>query len=110
VPDQTVNVTFDPAADPQFVFEPDEVTMTAKGKVIFLRRGASPTWTFTGGTVKDDTLKQFSASVQGQGRSLHIDDDFRDKQKTPYEYTVSVQLDGTSFTSPDPVIVNDPGS
>ena len=110
MPDQTVNVSFDPAANPQFVFEPDEVTMTARGKVIFHRRGSSPTWTFTGGTVKDDPLKQFSASVQGQGRSLHIDDEFRDREKTAYEYTISVQLDGRSYTSPDPVIVNDPGS
>ncbi len=84
--------------------------MTARGKVIFHRRGASPTWTFTDGTVKDDTKKQFSARVQGQGRSLHIDDEFRDTVKTSYEYTVTVQLDGRSYTSPDPVIVNDPGS
>jgi hypothetical protein len=109
VPDQTVNVTFDPTADPQFTFSPDEVTMTAAGKIIFLKRPPSAMWNFTGGNVENDTRKEFSARVQGNGRALHIDDEFKDEEKTRYKYTISVQLDGTSFTSPDPHIVNDPG-
>jgi hypothetical protein len=47
--------------------------------------------------------------VQGNGRSLHIDDKFRDRARTEYEYTITVELDGERFESPDPVIVNDPG-
>ena len=109
MPDQTVNVTFSPTADPQFTFEPDPVRMTAAGKIIFQRRPESANWTFKDGVVKDDSQKQFSSSVQGQGRSLHMDDKFYDKVRTPHEYYVTVELDGRTFTSPDPVIVNDPG-
>jgi hypothetical protein len=109
VPDQTVNVTFSPTADPQFTFTPDEVTMTAAGKVIFQRRPPTATWLFSGGNVENDTQNEFSVSVQGNGRSLQIDDQFKDERKARYKYTISVQLDGTSYTSPDPHIVNDPG-
>ena len=59
--------------------------------------------------VENDTQKEFSASVQGSGRSLQIDDQFKDTSKTLYKYTISVSLDGTGYTSPDPHIVNDPG-
>lgn len=109
MPDQTVNVTFDPTAEPQFTFDPDSVTMTSAGKIICLRRPPSATWKFTGGDVKEDPLDEFSSSVQGNGSSLHIDDKFYDKTETPYDYYVTVVLNGTSYTSPDPVIVNDPG-
>ena len=47
--------------------------------------------------------------MHGNGSSLHIDDQFKDTTKTPYDYFVTVELNGTSYTSPDPVIVNDPG-
>jgi len=104
-----VNVTFDPTARPQFTFDPDSVPMSGAGKIILQRRGSSPTWTFTGGEVKKDTLNEFSSSVQGNGKSLHFDDQFRDRQRTEYEYTITVELDGERFESPDPKIVNDPG-
>ena len=111
MPDQTVLVTFDPSASPQFTFNPPpgDVTMTAAGKIIFNRSPGSASWKFTGGDVKDDPLDEFKGSVHGNGSSLHIDDDFKDPAKTPYEYYVTVQLNGTSYTSPDPKIVNDPG-
>ena len=107
MPDQTVKVSFDPNANPQFTFDPDRVRMTASGKVIFQRRGESATWTFTGGAVKEDPYKEFSSSVQGQGRVLQMDD--KCEHKMDHEYTITVELNGTSHTSPDPVIVNDPG-
>jgi uncharacterized protein DUF1888 len=109
VPDQTVNVSFNPTADPQFTFDPDSVTMSGAGKIILQRRPPTERWTFTGGDVKNDTLNEFSSSVQGNGRSLHIDDKFRDRTRTEYEYTITVELNGERFESPDPVIVNDPG-
>ena len=109
MPDQTVNVTFDPTATPKFTFDPDSVTMTAAGKIICLQRPSSATWKFTGGDVKEDTLNEFSSTVQGNGQSLHINDELKDTAKTPYDYYVTVVLNGTSYTSPDPVIVNDPG-
>jgi hypothetical protein len=109
MPDQTVEVTYDPNAEPRFTFAPDTVTMTDAGKVVLLRRPADAPWVFTDGSVKDDKLRQFSASVHGGGRLLHIRDDCKDKTKTPYDYNVTVTLNGYAATSPDPVIVNDPG-
>ena len=109
MPDQTVRVTFDPNANPQFTFVPDESPMGAAGKIILNRTPGSANWKFTGGDVKEDPLDEFSSSVQGNGSSLHIDDQFKDTAETPYDYFVTVELNGTSYTSPDPVIVNDPG-
>lgn len=108
-PDQTVRVTFDPAANPQFTFEPESVRMTAAGKIILLQHPASARWTFRDAEVKDDTLDEFHSTVQGNGTSIHVDDQFRDRTKTSYSYNVTVSLDGSTVTSPDPVIVNDPG-
>ena len=110
MPDQTVKVTFDPNANPQFTFDPPtDVTMTAAGKVIFNRVPGSANWKFTGGDVKKDPLDEFEGSVHGNGSSLHIDDQFKDTTKTGYDYYVTVELKGTTYTSPDPKIVNDPG-
>ena len=109
MPDQTVEVIFSPTADPQFMFEPGKVIMTAAAKVIFQKRPGSAAWKFKDAHVKNDTLKEFSATVQGNGSSLHVDDKFYDKEKTPYGYNVTVELNGTTYRSPDPVIVNDPG-
>ena len=107
--DQTVEVFFDPNAYPQFTFLPATVTMKAKGKIILFRRPQDAPWDFVGGTVKNDNSKQFSFSVQGNGSKLHIDDEFKDLVKTPYDYAVTVKFDGKEYPSPDPVIVNEPG-
>ena len=56
MPDQTVLVTFNPTANPQFTFVPDEVRMTAAGKIILNRSPGSATWKFTAGDVKNDLL------------------------------------------------------
>ena len=108
-PDQTVRVTFDPDASPQFTFVPPSVTMTAAGKIILQQHPASAPWAFRDAKVKDDTLNEFHARVLGNGTSIQIDDEFRDRTKTSYSYNVTVSLDGSTVTSPDPVIVNDPG-
>ena len=108
--DQTVRVTFDPDATPQFTFDPESVRMTAAGKVVLAQHPASARWVFRGANVKDDTLHEFRPEVQGNGNALHIHDDFRDRTKKSYSYNVTVTLDGTTTTSPDPVIVNDPGA
>jgi hypothetical protein len=111
MPDQTVQVTFDPNANPQFTFSPSSVTMTAAGKVI-LQSPGSQSWLFVspGATVKNDTLNQFSASVQGGGQSVQIDDAMRNPRgtRTVYNYNATVSLNGTTYTSPDPDIVNEP--
>jgi hypothetical protein len=105
----TVGVKFDPNANPQFTFDNERVTMREAGKIILIQRPASQAWKFRDAEVKDDTLSQFSSTVVGNGNTLHIDDAFRDRTRTEYSYNVTVELDGTTFQSPDPVIVNDPG-
>ena len=103
----TVGVSFEPKANPQFTFDNESVTMRAAGKIILIQRPGSQRWTFRDAEVKDDKLNQFSSTALGN--TLEINDAFRDKTRTAYSYNVTVELDGTTFTSPDPVIVNDPG-
>jgi hypothetical protein len=110
MPDQTVEVFFDPNAEPQFVFLPDTVTMTNAGKIVLSRRPQDAPWDFMGGYVKDDNSGQFSTSVHGNGSKLHIRDDFRDEFKMRHSYAVTVKFNGDEYPSPDPVIVNDPGT
>ena len=110
MPDQTVQVTFDPNASPQFTFTPQSVTMTGSGKVILQQYPSSASWTFEGAVVKDDTLNEFDAEVKGNGQTVQIADSFKDRTETGYSYDVTVELNGQTYTSPDPEIVNDPGS
>ena len=109
MPDQIVRVTFDPKATPHFTFDCETVRMTEAGKVILQRRPRVARWTFVTAKVKLDKLRQFSSTVRGEGRSLHISDLCRDKRTTSYSYNVTVKLGRKTYKSPDPVIVNDPG-
>ncbi|HKH90422.1 MAG TPA: hypothetical protein VKA54_01400 [Gemmatimonadaceae bacterium] len=86
------------------------MTMRAAGKIVLVQRPASQRWKFRDAEVKDDTLSQFSSTVVGNGNTLQINDEFRDQTRKAYSYNVTVEFDGTSFQSPDPVIVNDPGT
>jgi hypothetical protein len=106
--DKTVQVTFDPQGSPQFVFNPESVTLKSSGKVRLKRSGGPGSWTFVTGSVKDDTLNEFSFKVTSAGAGLQIKDDFKDKTKKAYAYTVTVTQGGREFMSPDPEIVNDP--
>lgn len=109
MPDQTVRVSFDPRATPQFKFDCETVRMTAAGKVVLQRRPRTAKWTFLVARVKRDKLKQFSSTIPGNGRTLHINDEFKDRKTTSYSYNVTVKLGRRIYKSPDPVIVNDPG-
>lgn len=109
MPDQTVQVTFDPAANPQFTFDQESVTMTEASKVILQRKPGNAQWDFVTAVVKGDTLNEFSATLPGQSGVLHINDAFRDTARTAYSYNVTVTLNAVETTSPDPEIVNDPG-
>jgi hypothetical protein len=106
-----VHVTFDPQATPQFKFDKDKVEMKAAGKIKLQRapNSNSKKWKFRGATVKDDRLNEFRTRLGGQGQFLDIMDDFLDEHITTYSYNITVELDGQTYTSPDPVIVNDPG-
>jgi len=110
VPGPIVRVTFNPLPTPQFTFVDDTVRMNAAGKIKLQQDGDSTRWRFRGATIKDDFLNEFRARVARNGKSLDIMDDFLDERETSYSYNITVELDGTTYTSPDPVIVNDPGS
>jgi hypothetical protein len=105
MPDQTVTVTFDPNATPQFSFDNPSVTLTAAGKIILNRAGGS-TWTFTGMTITNGAGQFGTPDVNPAGTSIQVSDAC--SLKGSYCYTVTVSNNGTSYTSPDPTIVNDP--
>ncbi len=106
---ENVFVTFDANASPQFKFNRESVEMHEEGTIIFHQRPANQPWKFITGLVKDDRLEEFFSAVRGQGRSLHIYDEFYDVDRTKYEYMIMVEFEGRYYMSPDPVIVNDPG-
>jgi len=110
MPDQGVDVSFDPNAEPQFTFVPDTVTMTAAGKIVLHRRPQIAPWTFKEGSIKGNGSTQFSSTVHGNGSLLHIHDEFRDEFMARHPYTITVEFNGKDYVSPDPVIVNDPGT
>jgi hypothetical protein len=114
MPDQSVEVTFDPNAEPQFTFVPNTVTMTKAGKIVLHRRPQDAPWKFKGGSVKMDEWGQFTPSVHGNGSLLHLDDKFTDREMTSHSYMVRVEFElgsgSRDYDSPDPVIVNDPGA
>ena len=110
MPDQNVDVTVDSSTTPPtFTFSPPSVTMTAAGKVILHRKPTQAAWTFVGGNVKNDTLGNFTTNVAGDGKTLTFNDALKDTVRTTYNYNVTILLNGSNVTSPDPDIVNDPG-
>ena len=112
MPDQSVEVTFDPNAEPQFTFVPETVTMTSAGKIVFHRRPQDAPWTFQSAWVEDRS-DQFEVRIPNGGL-LHLRDRFTDDRRTSHKYTVTVRFEFArhyrDYESPDPVIVNDPGS
>ena len=113
MPNQSVEVSFDPNVEPQFTFFPERVTMTKQGTVVFHKRPNDAPWTFKDGKVEGNN-GQFEISVPGDGKVIHMRDKFTDGGKTEHKYTVTVTWEWNNgfqdFESPDPVIVNDPGS
>ena len=108
-----VKVTFDPGAAPQFTFKPNSVRVKGGPKTVILIQESPPgspppAWKFVTAKVKDDTFQQFSSSVPGDGKNLHIDDALKDPDLEAYSYNVTVKLGTMEYTSPDPHIVNDP--
>lgn len=106
-----VKVSFDPLDDPQFRFDDETVRMTQPGIIVLIQRGGPRRWKFSGAVVKNDALNQFSAMPLGNGNTLVINDLLRDTRLERYSYNVTViDHDGRTYQSPDPVIVNDPGT
>ena len=106
-----VMVSFDPDKTPPndpFTFVPETVTMWYAGRIILKKSSTDARWRFQGATVKDDTLREFRATVESGDNTIHIFNEMRDTAKKSYRYNVTVELDGVSFTCASPVIVNDP--
>jgi hypothetical protein len=106
MPDKTVTVTFNPTATSQFTFSPDPVGLNASGKINVNRAGGS-TWTFTGISITGGGT-QFTTSINPAGTSIQVNDAYTSTGN--FCYTVTVSLNSTSYTSPDPTIVNEPPS
>jgi hypothetical protein len=105
-----VRVKYSPNAKRKFTFLPWAFTMWEPGKVKLTRHPGSAQWTFLKVTFKDDPTGQFDYEVVDGGESLEIEDKFHNEDPELYMYNVTILLDGEEITSPDPVIVNDPGS
>ena len=110
MPDQTVRVSFNPPDESSWVFTPDEVTMTAAGKIIFLRDPQSPNWTF----VSVNLLPESWARKGSQnGAQMSVDDP--DQPKGEFIYSVTVSYEGVEYTSNEqragdvdpPIIMNE---
>jgi hypothetical protein len=104
MPDITVTVSFDSNATPQFTFTPYTATLNASGRII-LNRAAGSSWTFTGATITNGGT-QFTPNVNNGGTNINISDAYT--SMGTFCYTVTVSSGGTSYTSPDPEIVNEP--
>lgn len=107
MPDQTVQVTYNPSATPAWSFSTDPVTLTASGKII-LTRAPHSNWAFTGAAVSSGGSQFGTPNVNPAGTEITISD--LCTLKGSWCYTVSVLPSGAteSVTSPDPEIVNDP--
>ena len=105
-----VRVKYSPNARRKFTFLPWAFTMWEPGKVKLTRHPGPLQWKFVKATFKDDPTGQFHCRVVDDGESLEIEDEFHDEDPALYMYNVTIVLNGTEITSPDPVIVNDPGS
>jgi len=97
------NVTcdFDAGRTPQFIFDPSQpVHMNAAG-VVVVNRKPGQSWTFTG---FNSQTNQLTAVVTPAAVTI------TDAHTTLGSncYTVTVSSNNISYTSPDPVIVNDP--
>lgn len=98
--DKDVVVTF--TAPDRWSFTPDTVTMDGPG-VVHLKRPDGASWQFVRAQIADPH-GQFHSALAGGGAQCNVRDDW--KVKGTYKYVVTVSDGGTTYTSPDPDIVN----
>jgi hypothetical protein len=104
-----IKVKYDPDTQ-KFKFHPFAFTVWEKGNVELTRLPPNAEWKFVRATFKNDPSGQFIPRVAADGKSIDIEDRFLFEDPDIYYYTVTIQFDGKpEITSPDPVIVNDPG-
>ena len=96
MPDQTVQVTYDPTAIPKWTIAPKSVSMTAAGKIIFQRKPGNATWTFVS---VNGLPPDWPQSGNPTGSQYTVDDPHTSVAN--YQYTITIRLaDGTTVTSP----------
>ena len=103
-----VNVTFDPNAKPQFSstgIRDNDVRWQGH----FPPASVISVVDVYGGNVKKDTLNELSRPYTGTGNPFTSTTNSKTSRRG-YDYTVTVELYGETYTSPDPVIVNDPAA
>lgn len=99
-PDQTVNVSVEGS---DFSFDPDPVRMTASGNIILMKFPHTATWKLVDAHVKDGGT-QFHVTPTPGGQKVSIRDDHT--SLGTWDYNVTIEVDGSRTTSPDPQIVN----
>lgn len=100
MPEHSVKVSFTAPADWRFV--PDVVTVKGVGKIILHQEPAAAPWEFVRATVEDGG-SQFTEDASSTGKLLKIDDACT--ATGSFIYTVTVSLAGTTYTSPDTMLV-----
>lgn len=95
MPDPTVTVS---CRNGDFSFDPETVTMTAAGNIVF-QRAAGSDWQFTG--FSSSNCSDFSVVNSLPAPTMTVRDDFRDTDRT-CNYTVTISTGDES----DPQIIN----
>lgn len=92
MPDQTVKVSF--TAPNSFTFDPQDVPMTAAGKIVMHQNPSSVDWTFVS---VNELPAQFTSNVTGNGQGVTINDGHTSNGS--WHYTVTVHDASGDHTS-----------
>jgi len=101
MPDQNVDVSYDPNGNPVWTISDPEVEMTEAGKIIFHRKPANATWTF----VRINGIPS-DWSQGAQGANYQVDDPH--DPLGSWAYTITINYDGTEVTGPELLAKADP--
>jgi hypothetical protein len=105
--DVTVQVTFDPLADPKFTFAPTQVPMPGPGVITFNLKVSNSTDVFSSSPINFPYGGPFTV-INQKADSFQVEDDNTLTANDPaqtFAYNVNV---GPWTSSPDPVIINEP--
>lgn len=102
--DKQVTVAFDPTTG-MFTFSPSTpVVFERAGRLIIQKdQPSNQSWDLSGVIFDDNNGNQFPIESRS-GQQIIIDDDFT--QIGTFSYEVQVTANNTTYTSPDPKIVN----
>ena len=100
--DKTVTVGFDPATQ-RFTFSDPSVTMTTSGNIVLVKDDPSNKAWDLYNVIVDSDPTQFPITSKS-GTQIVIDD--KHTANGTYSYRVQVTAGSSTYTSPDPQIVN----